>query len=520
MQHEAAPKKQHEKSTNLSPQPSTALDSLSSSSAFHDQEHAFHRPHRQTMMPNTILQLQRSIGNRAVQRLLTGTRSTPALQRASDYNGVMPGHDTYGDSYMFNGKTSDKFTYHHIIPENKLDLITNALEIIKKYFKALKKNEDNVDLRGENDSLNSETQTLITGAQAGWLKTRITNLMYAINKEYKGDGLSVTEEDVRTILTDTDPTVPALFTKFKNLLKKKEEVRRKPFEGIKAAATEALKSERLGSFYDSLRYNPQQDRDPGKIKTKLQTIFAGKDLDFDVMTTEIIDYLKTIPKSRRSERLNKNDVREAIYASAQVAFDAFFGKTYPFVVSESVTGDALKGLVQKHAMPHGEEKHLELAVQWNPGNIHRGPSSSYRLNPDDGAVFNELLDDGGDTFEKAAQNLVEQGHYDALVALNGAVDTFLIDDWVATSLQDSNKNPAPDLQIETVKAAKAIVKKMQGIQKFGTTKFKGDQWEMHGTKKMRLKAPPKKPVDTVEGGETADNVDTDKTVEEGVKELV
>ncbi len=116
-----------------------------------------------------------------------------------------------------------------------------------------------------------------------------------------------------------------------------------------------------------------------------------------------------------------------------------------------------------------------MAVQWNPGNIHRGPSSSKRLDPTT-SNFDELLDDGGDLFEKAAVNLISIGHFTKIIALKNKIDPFL-----SNKVSEGN---VPDT--EKMNNAKAVVLGLKTIMKEGLTQFNPNKWEKHGDGHMRV----------------------------------
>lgn len=54
------------------------------------------------------------------------------LQKASDYLGILPQHEFLGKDYNYKGQKETKFTYHHIIPENFLNEISDIITWLGK----------------------------------------------------------------------------------------------------------------------------------------------------------------------------------------------------------------------------------------------------------------------------------------------------------------------------------------------------------------------------------------------------
>jgi hypothetical protein len=390
----------------------------------------------------------------------SGGGGSRAVQRESAYDGLMPAHDNFRDSYQFNGAKTSKFTYHHIIPENKLKLVTAQLAIILAYFKGAGA------ARGKRAGFDSALGGMMTDAKKNWLTTRVKNTTFQLNKEFSDYRLPVKEDEVRGILESTAEQLDPIFAKFRDLYKERLRAARAQ---VKSQITDALKGAQF--FADA------KNRDQGALTTSIGAAIGSHLFDMAVVMPTVMANLATEAAGKKKDALTRGDLRDPIVNGIlAIDLDTHFQTQFPPLYVNATTPGKLKKLLQDSALPHDEKDHLEHAVQWNPGNVHRGPESSKRLGPAAGAGFNELVDDGGDDFEKAAANLVSKGHYEALVALNAQIDTF-------TGIPIVGGVPNDD----KVDAAVALVGKMHAVMKMPTTGFREDQWEMHGTTKMRVK---------------------------------
>lgn len=90
-----------------------------------------------------------------------------------------------------------------------------------------------------------------------------------------------------------------------------------------------------------------------------------------------------------------------------------------------------------------------------PGNIHRGPSK--RLTPGD-AAFDKDLDDGGDSFEEAAKQVISPEHFATIKSLDQKIDAYL------GNPSDTSVLPDPGKLLEKMKA-------------FSVTDYKPENWE-------------------------------------------
>lgn len=386
------------------------------------------------------------------------------IQRASEYDGLVPGHDTYGDDYEIgpadNRQRASDFTYHHIIPENKLVKVKAELDAIAQHSNA----------GTDHGALNTSKDNLVTNARLGWKTTRIKNLTVAINSDLGYLGVNVQEADVRGILDNIDEQAASLldqlFAAFVPMLKTKVRGR---YSATKAAYLQSLENTIDQDWENYKEANPPA----------LSALLANS----DPQPFYTNDYLGGRLNNEFTYGLHKNIRKRTIRDKVMTLVSGFWNFTDYWdnvcgpIHQNATSPGYLKQILQKKALPHDEDEHLTHAVQWNPGNLHRGPGSSKRLNPASGG-FQALLDDGGNDFEKAAANLIDTGHYQELEALNAEIDRFLaLGKTKATS-------PANQAKID---AARTLVDHMRALQNRGLKAFNPNEWEPHGADKMRLK---------------------------------
>ena len=403
--------------------------------------------------PTQVLHLQRLAGNRAVNQLLEA--STPRqviqihpsaaniVQRAGEYRGLLPEHTTYSDTYTFEGGSKDDFTYHHIIPENRLHEVLAKLNII------FGSDVDSEDM----ERLRSGSETLKGGARELWIDTRTRNTTYAINHEFKDYGVAVDGSEIKKLIVAQNTHKP-LFDAIAALIFKSIQARLEPdFTTMKGKLRKGVVEILKGPERDWLWAVSNL---VGKIK------FNGKPI---FQSAEVENIIASTPKGRRGT--NKGNIIRGIEEySAATTFDVFYRTHYPELQWDySGTTTSLKKVVKENGLPRDNQDELTDAVTWIPGNIHRGPSSKLRINPKDKKNFKVLLDDGGETFEKAAANLVAQGHYELLARLNEHVETLN-----GTAEEDLTKP-------ENVKLAADMLGEMVELQKFGVTQFNKDAWQ-------------------------------------------
>jgi len=389
------------------------------------------------------------------------------VQRASDYAGILPKHETFEDSYRFQGRRSTDFTYHHIIPENKLEKVYKQLRTIRDYL------EGDGPSNKTSNAFNAQLSGLVTNARKGWLKTRARNTTYALQQDFGDLPVQIPESKVEEILkayaqTQDDPS-GAFQSQYKQELEPNfHEAKRK------ARST-------VSTMLNTTSFFRTGWGDERLIRELWEAL--GKDVyNFDILAPWLQDALQAVRDEDEQHRitskvLDKRSVLKHIkFALQRYDLETYFRDKFPALSALRPTQGTLKKLLQQNAIPHEDSEHLEHAVQWNPGNIHRGPASSKRLNPDAGEEFDALVDDGGDNFEKAAANLVERKHYEVLEELNEQIDGFLKVP-IRNGVPDDNK----------IAAAVEIVRRMRALMEFGLTKFDEHQWEQKGDKHMRLR---------------------------------
>lgn len=371
----------------------------------------------------------------------------PVAQLASDYTGLMPGHDTFGQSYSFDGGTKKDFTYHHIIPENKLEQVVDRMKEILA---------DKPDDR----ELNTKKSTLETNAEKQWQQTRAVNTAHAVNGLFsmlpKGT-ISVTSDELLPVIK-TYNTVEELLEGVKEVLRPKLRVVRdkciqKMFPALSAMLNDPESARIIRVGYKPSITNLVEDSGMTEL-TKIDAYAPPI-----ISNAEVAAMLVTESGSN-SKRI------EAVFKRAEALnpVNTYMANAFPYLASSANSGDTLKAKVKENAIgksDHASDK-LKYAVQWNPGNIHRGPKSDMRISG--GTDFDELLDDGGDVFEKAAVNLVSSGHFESLVKLSRSMEQLLQAD-----IGEGVDGP-------TLLLAKSVMDQMIAVQGMGLTGFEADKW--------------------------------------------
>ena len=410
-----------------------------------------------------------------VQQNGRATRSHPIqkqstlkiVQRAGDYSGLLPDHDVEkNDAYDFGqqNKRKKEFTYHHIIPENTLTKVYDKIKILLDKTK---------DIEGEQeDRLHTQTKELKSGGRKLWLDTRAKNTAYTINtnfSDYFSDyGVSVTPEQLRPLI-EANTSLDTLFSVIRDLIKHQFE---SVFVRMKTEFLKAIKKELNERAFER---DWQQKNAGNTIMTILEpfnisgkSIFKANELEHIVHTTPY--------QNLNGPGTNKSTLVSLIgdYAKSKT-FNDFYSQSFPELVVEK-KGDKnyLYTNVSEKGLPRDNQDELRDAMEWNPGNIHRGPKSSYRLDPNSVSQFKALLDDGGDRFEYAAVNLVDTKHFVKLELLSRNIPYLL-------------KADTDNLSQQTLTLAGGIIGQMLDIQAHGVTKFQESSWEKHEDNKMRVK---------------------------------
>jgi hypothetical protein len=372
--------------------------------------------------------------------------ATAPVQRAGDYGGLMPEHDTFGKSYTFGGKTETGFTYHHIIPENKLHDVHKKLKEILA---------DDASMQSETgQSLTKGIEGLKAGGREQWVATRTVNAVSAINKEFSDYGVVVTPEEIGPLLRQYTVLDP-LFLHVAALAKRKVI----PLIESRFSTEKAKLAPR---FIELLKDNAfiqrwEQRNVTADVAGIVQAIKLDGNVIFDAAAVEGV-VLSMPPKGAKGS--NKGALVESIKEHAQsVRLDDYYAANYGNLTKSNVSSTSyLKRVVRDKALPRENQDELEDVLTWNPGNLHRGPKSELREKAD------ALLDDGGDSFEFAAVNLLKTEHYLDLSVLNKNLDVLLA----------AKTDPPSE---DTVQLASGIIYRMIDIQKRGLTEYKAEAWE-------------------------------------------
>ncbi len=369
-------------------------------------------------------------------------------QLAGDYDGLLPAHETHGDHHIFQGQRNSEFTYHHIIPENKLHDAYAKLRVIMQYT-------------DPQHALHAGVESLKANARKQWLKTRAVNTAHAFNKEFDDYGLNLSVAAITPLIeahATFKPLFDAILTAAKNqLIPRLETQFNKQANTLKNLLVALLKSD---AFFQSWGLGQGAGAITAEVDQVNQRIH-GYDMYDPAEFTAILD---EIPASSSKGHTNKGElVRRLVEHARKPAMQGFFMRNYTALHGAN---DKLATLVRDEGLPRHGQDELEDSITWNPGNIHRGPSSKLRLDPKTKGDFDQLLDDGGKDFEVAAVNIISTEHYHRLEALNLNLDAL-------------NKMDVTQPSEKAIELASGIVHQMVAIQRFGVTHFQAGNWEEH-----------------------------------------
>ncbi|HVZ25989.1 MAG TPA: hypothetical protein VG842_08045 [Sediminibacterium sp.] len=391
------------------------------------------------------------------QAVVPTSGSQVVAQLASDYSGLLPGHDTFQQSYTFDGKKKTDFTYHHIIPENKLVTVVGKLKEILR-------------LAAGDTELEKKQQKLESNAEEQWQKTRAQDTAFAVNGLFPKETISVTSEELLPHIK-TNTTLDTLWVAIR------EEVLKPKILALRDRLIQKMRRPIVDLLNDPENARIIRIGYMPSVRSIVEQTGMGALTRIDPYAPEMIG-VADIADALVAVSNNEKKI-EAVIQKAQSLnpIDTYITNALPYVSSSANSGETLKAKVKENGIPnsdHSEDK-LKYAVQWNPGNIHRGPKSDMRISGGEG--YNELVDDGGEKFEKAAVNLVSTEHFGLLVELNKKVDL----------LAAANITTPLDPMILTL--AKQTMDTMISIQGMGLTGFKASNWseqDVGGKKIARL----------------------------------
>lgn len=401
-----------------------------------------------------------------------GKHAQMPMQRASDYSGRMLDHDYFGDSYDFKGARNNRFTYHHIIPENKLEDITKEFEAMNAYLST--RNDRNPERDG---FYKRYMKDLLANSKAHRDEVRAKNTHYWINREIQHWETDVTLSlgQTRQFLAKAGEDMGAIFRVFSDHFCKPK---MKEYYSDYAATSQDHKI--IKRLLDTREIEHFLNKNQGEIESIIDYKFAQtpeqrRIYNFPkVKADTVAAVIELVNERPKKNPPSKGDLYKTLLKTIKRSdkYD-YMARNYDYLGDPKPRNNGfLSRILNKSASFLDDDSLVEAAVQWNPGNIHRGPSSSFRLGPDS-PNFNELLDDGGKRFEKAAQQLVSADHYMLLVGLNSRIDTYLQNGKFSAIRDDDTRN-------HKIANASLILKSMVDIQNMGTTGFREDQWEQIG----------------------------------------
>lgn len=387
------------------------------------------------------------VGGESAEPLLESALGDPSrsavqsgpIQLASAYNGRMAKHEAYGDSYQHEQQEKTDFTYHHIVPENLLVKFTKGLAVVQGW--------------GADQAVDSAAAELVTKNTAHRVRVRAKDLTYEVNKALGGE-VSVTESEVYEIVSKKvgideqwGAMIALIRGKVDKIVQERKTALKRKLQSKLTGKSELKKTE-------SGHLAILQRMLPGLESTDRPFTRAAPMLTYSALAD-----------------ITQNHSNWAARAGSIVdgyATDTAMQGHFDWVLEDATTDGKLKRIVRDNGL-EDDSMGLEDAIAWNPGNVHRGPSSSLRRSP--GKLgFDALIDDGGNSFEIAAANLVSTGHFALLTRLNQEVTAFNAIDLKAQNLDRANARS---------KAA-AAMGTMSAIYDQGTTAFNPAQWQESG----------------------------------------
>lgn len=340
-------------------------------------------------------------------------QATGVTQLAGDYFGLMPRHETFGD------KVPTGATYHHIISE---DILKKVLDILRPSL-------------AEGEGQTPEGKIVMDQARAQWLHTRVTDTVYALNKAV-GD-FPVTEGEMTSLL-ERCAGLETLFLATRDLYLGKLR------EGFSRRLSAELRS--YGKYYTRAEISTM-------ATNLLAAIGGGYFFSQEAMEAVLLTEARKIKEPHADSSFQVNKAKACLALGEKCTVEEIERKA-PFLVKPETIPGYVYHILQVYAL----EKDSDLedsAILWNPGNIHRGPSS--RLYPkEDG--YDKSLDDGGDDFEESVVHILSPAHY-------------LLLDNLRKHLADLTIHKSPE-------AIKTVLEEVATLQRIGLTNYKEKQWEL------------------------------------------
>lgn len=335
------------------------------------------------------------------------------MQLAGDYSGLMPRHETFGDEVPTGA------TYHHIISE---DILRDVLPILRPSLSA-------------EQEQTPEGRIVMDQARAQWLRTRVTDTIYALNEAVRD--FPVREDEMKFLLKRYT-TLGTLFMATRELYLTKLR------EGFKRRLSAELQS-----------YDKYQTRaEILTMATELLAAIGGADfLSQEVMEEALLtEAIKSkIQHADSSFKINKAKACRALVEKCTVEE---IERKAEFLVKPDPKPGYVYRILQLYALEKDSAPE-DAAILWNPGNIHRGPTS--RLHPKEEG-YDKSLDDGGNDFEESVAHIISPAHYVLL-------------DNLRRHLADLETDHSPE-------AIQTVLEEVAALQRIGLTNYKEKQWEL------------------------------------------
>jgi hypothetical protein len=327
------------------------------------------------------------------------TNNGNVVQRAGPYAGLMLPHEdvqgiegstSYGHSIAENQSKNTNFTYHHIVPENKLVRLGKMIMRFETLFGIENPHSKDISLlkvklRQLQEDLNTQQGKCRMGDEVSGKVKRLER------REGKNSALQTMKNRGWDIV-------------------------------IKQAIDAALKIKELERQILEQEAKVKEKEKELKLTSKEETTMNTGNRRQDLK-----DLINTLVSSTKGQ---VQEVKNALLRKMQGQIDdaTTDAKKLSLTTRKEQTRNAD---LQNQLHPDYGLSFGFSGIAWIPGNIHRGPSKGRidyptdNISPTTDNVSNyRNNDDGGDRFEYAAINLLDKVHYDSLYSLSNELEAF------------------------------------------------------------------------------------------------
>lgn len=368
---------------------------------------------------------------RTLQQSLFSSHSSGAvMQFAGEYRKMMPEHssshpvkykmthmvwDDNTKKYKEETKALSDYTYHHIIPENKWEIVYNNL---KNYI----------------DSSTRKVPTYVHNfIEAGrkWsLEAQIMNNLATLQTFFHDDTLTKDK-----LLSFYD----IVYTDGHNIQYKFSTIRYnqyyKNYNKNLKAEIDSLLSKRFVNIVTPRNYQEVisilEDKYHKDLSAFNQNMFnymslngmTSNKIDINQLTSDLYKFLQIEPP-------NELDINHSSFSNNQKSLLTTMDLDTPDQYTYETTGSS--------------KSELRARMAWIVGNIHQGPKSDLRISP--GNEAHKLdRDDGGNSFETSAKKVLSEDHYKKIVQLNILVEFFTKPKFVFNENDEIHRNKLEEM---------------------------------------------------------------------------